>query len=143
MAARGGIFRRIFRYGFGAFAVFLATLAYCWLTTPDVRPLKTQTPTTTAFMRMRQAQAALCLSEREDNDADPELVPTADFGYLRLRKPSYSEADLVSWVERVRAQPWREVFVFFKHEDEGIAPRLALRFRELFAAPEREAPTSA
>lgn len=82
---------------------------------------------------LRQAQAALCLSEREDNDADPALVPTADFGYLRLRKPSYSEADLASWVERVRSQPWQEVFVFFKHEDEGIAPRLALRFRELFA----------
>ena len=38
-------------------AVVLATFAYCWLTLPDVRPLKTQTPTSTAFMRMRQAEA--------------------------------------------------------------------------------------
>ncbi len=46
-----------FRFGLGSVAVLLATLAYCWLTLPDVRPLKTQTPTSTAFMRMRSAEA--------------------------------------------------------------------------------------
>ena len=49
--------RKLFKIALGAFAVVLATFAYCWLTLPDVRPLKTQTPTTTAFMRMRQAEA--------------------------------------------------------------------------------------
>ena len=49
--------RRIFTIALGAFAVGLATFAYCWLTLPDVRPLRTQTPTSTAFMRMRQAEA--------------------------------------------------------------------------------------
>ena len=49
--------RKIFKIALGAFAVLLATFAYCWLTLPDVRPLKTQTPTSTAFMRMRQAEA--------------------------------------------------------------------------------------
>ncbi len=57
MAARAGLFRRILRYGVAALAVFLSTLAYCWLTLPDVRPLRTATPTSTAFMRMRQAEA--------------------------------------------------------------------------------------
>jgi len=27
----------------------------------------------------------------------------------------------------IDAQPWEEAFVFFKHEDEGAAPRLAKR----------------
>ena len=49
--------RRILTFALGALAVVLATFAYCWLTLPDVRPLKTQTPTSTAFMRMRQAEA--------------------------------------------------------------------------------------
>ena len=49
--------RKIFKLALGAFAILLATFAYCWLTLPDVRPLKTQTPTSTAFMRMRQAEA--------------------------------------------------------------------------------------
>jgi monofunctional biosynthetic peptidoglycan transglycosylase len=54
---RIGLWRTVFRFGLGAVAVLLATFAYCWLTLPDVRPLKTQTPTSTAFMRMRSAEA--------------------------------------------------------------------------------------
>jgi monofunctional biosynthetic peptidoglycan transglycosylase len=38
-------------------AIGLATVGYTWLTLPDVRPLKTENPTTTAFMRMRAAEA--------------------------------------------------------------------------------------
>jgi monofunctional glycosyltransferase len=34
-----------------------ALLAYVYLTLPDVRPLKTSNPTTTAFMELREAQA--------------------------------------------------------------------------------------
>ncbi|TDI87447.1 MAG: DUF72 domain-containing protein, partial [Caldithrix sp.] len=29
------------------------------------------------------------------------------------------------------AQDWQEVYVFFKHEDEGTGPRLAKRFLEM------------
>ena len=36
----------------------LGCLIYTWLTLPDVRRLRAQTPTTTAFMRMRAAEAA-------------------------------------------------------------------------------------
>ena len=38
-------------------AVGLAVLAYLWLTLPDVRPLKTQNPTTTAFIELRAEEA--------------------------------------------------------------------------------------
>jgi monofunctional biosynthetic peptidoglycan transglycosylase len=51
------LLRKVFHFALGGLAVLLATFAYCWLTLPDVRPLKTQTPTSTAFMRMRQAEA--------------------------------------------------------------------------------------
>lgn len=50
--------RRIGRWTVGASAIGFACVVYTWLTLPDVRPLRTQTPSTTAFMRMRDAQAA-------------------------------------------------------------------------------------
>jgi monofunctional biosynthetic peptidoglycan transglycosylase len=39
-------------------AVVLATLAYTWVTLPDVRPLATDVPEQTAFMRLRSDEAA-------------------------------------------------------------------------------------
>jgi uncharacterized protein YecE (DUF72 family) len=82
---------------------------------------------------LRGAGAALCAADADDA-AEPALVASADFGYLRLRRSDYDEARLALWAERVRAQPWEEVFVFFKHEDAGAGPALAARFREVFGA---------
>ena len=41
-----------------AAAAAFAVVSYTWLTLPDVRPLRTQNPTRTAFMDLRAAQAA-------------------------------------------------------------------------------------
>jgi uncharacterized protein YecE (DUF72 family) len=51
-----------------------------------------------------------------------------DWGYLRLRRADYSDADLKGWAERIQALPWREAFVFFKHEDAGKGAQFAERF---------------
>jgi uncharacterized protein YecE (DUF72 family) len=58
-------------------------------------------------------------------------VPTTSWGYLRLRREDYSEQTLRDWRDAIHAQPWKEAFVFFKHEDEGAAPRLAQRLSSL------------
>jgi uncharacterized protein YecE (DUF72 family) len=79
---------------------------------------------------LRAHRAALCIAEGEDQLEVP-FVATADWGYLRLRRPDYGDAELKTWVKRVRKQKWRDTFVFFKHEDEGKGPRLAKRFLEL------------
>jgi uncharacterized protein YecE (DUF72 family) len=84
------------------------------------------------FGLLRDHQAALCIAEAEDGPEVP-FVATADWGYLRLRRPDYGDAELKKWARRVRAQDWRETFVFFKHEDEGTGPKLAKRFLELTA----------
>ena len=60
-------------------------------------------------------------------------MATADWGYLRLRRPEYDDAALQAWAARVQAQPWRECVVFFKHEDAGKGPQLASRLREVLA----------
>jgi uncharacterized protein YecE (DUF72 family) len=80
---------------------------------------------------LRARNAALCTADRDDPDKNTPLVPTADFGYLRLRREDYTDAALHAWAERVCAQPWSEAYVFFKHEDQGAAPRTALRLMEL------------
>jgi uncharacterized protein YecE (DUF72 family) len=82
-----------------------------------------------ALAALSDAGVALCAAET-DEDATP-LVPTAPFGYLRLRRASYSDADLAAWIARITAQPWREALAFFKHEDEARGPAFALRMRAL------------
>jgi uncharacterized protein YecE (DUF72 family) len=60
------------------------------------------------------------------------VVPTASYGYARLRREAYEDADLHDWAGRLRDAGWEDLFVFFKHEDAGAGPRLAARFRDLF-----------
>jgi uncharacterized protein YecE (DUF72 family) len=82
---------------------------------------------------LRGRGMTLVCADTEDGEEDRPLVVTSDRGYLRLRRPDYSDDDLSRWAERVRACGWSEALVFFKHEDEGAGPRMAGRFRELFA----------
>jgi uncharacterized protein YecE (DUF72 family) len=70
---------------------------------------------------------ALCVSDTDDLPAS-HIDKTADWGYLRLRRVNYPEANLADWLKRVRDQEWKEAFVFFKHEDEGTGPKLAGEF---------------
>jgi len=79
---------------------------------------------------LREYGAALCIAEAE-NDLEIPCVSTADWGYLRLRRPDYGDPELKEWLDRLRQQNWRDVFVFFKHEDEGKAPLMAKRLLEL------------
>ena len=82
------------------------------------------------YETLRSHGAALCFAETDDEGEVPR-VPTASWGYLRLRRKDYGERELRNWAERIRDHNWDEVFVFFKHEDEGIGPKLATRFIEL------------
>jgi uncharacterized protein YecE (DUF72 family) len=82
------------------------------------------------FACLREYNSALCLAETDENDSSA-LIATASWGYLRLRRAEYSRADLLNWKERLLSQPWEQAYIFFKHEDEGIGPKLAGEFLEL------------
>lgn len=82
------------------------------------------------FGLLRDHRAALCIADDEGKFEVP-FVATTNWGYLRLRRLDYSDADLKKWAMRVRNQGWEDAFVFFKHEDEGKGPRLAERYLEL------------
>jgi len=55
----------------------------------------------------------------DDDDGGSPLVPTASWGYVRLRRTTYDPAGLAAWAERIRAQQWQEGYVFLKHDEEG------------------------
>ncbi|HMC89409.1 MAG TPA: DUF72 domain-containing protein [Gemmataceae bacterium] len=75
---------------------------------------------------LREHNAALCVADA-DSELSVPFVTTAAWGYLRLRREDYSDKDIRSWVKRVQDQPWKEAFVFFKHEDAVKGPELATR----------------
>jgi uncharacterized protein YecE (DUF72 family) len=79
---------------------------------------------------LRANSCALCI---DDSDQSPraELISTANWGYMRLRREKYTDQDLVEWLERIKSQSWNTAFVFFKHEEAGAGPELATRFVEL------------
>jgi len=81
------------------------------------------------FEALRKRNCALCVA---DTGEEPEIpmVATASWGYLRLRRPDYSEGEIAEWAKKVGAQEWSDAFVFFKHEDEGAGPKLATKFLE-------------
>jgi uncharacterized protein YecE (DUF72 family) len=60
--------------------------------------------------------AALCGGDAEDGDRSPPFVATTDFGYLRLRAPSYDAAGLRTWSERILGERWERAYVYLKHE---------------------------
>lgn len=82
------------------------------------------------FDALRAHNVALCIAEAEEGVEVP-FVSTADWGYLRLRRLDYRDAELKEWLKRVQSQTWRETYIFFKHEDAGVGPDMAKRLLEL------------
>jgi uncharacterized protein YecE (DUF72 family) len=82
----------------------------------------------TIYELLRRHNAALCWAESERFEV-PE-VATADFVYLRLRKPEYPPEERQAIVRTVRGllDGGKDVFVYFKHED---TPDGALNAEEL------------
>ncbi len=78
---------------------------------------------------LEKHNAALCLAESADLVTPREI--TADFGYLRLRREDYTDADLEDWAAFVKKQKrkWKEVYVHFKHEEKGVGPVFAEKFK--------------
>jgi uncharacterized protein YecE (DUF72 family) len=80
---------------------------------------------------LREGGAALVVSDTGKTEEGPPVVPTAGFGYLRLRREGYDDDALRAWADTVRAQPWESVHVFFKHEEAGAGPKMAEQFGQL------------
>jgi len=89
---------------------------------------------------LRSTNTALCIADTEEGTTP--LVSTANFGYIRLRDEGYDEAGLKDWMTKVQAlgNAWTDAFIFFKHEEKGMGPKLAREFLQL--APDTARPTT-
>ncbi len=101
-------------------AAFLALLPPGMKAAFEVRNASWRVPE--VFSLLEKHGVALVASQT-DEEPEPGLVRTAPWGYLRLRKTSYSPEELTEWSRRIAGMGWEEAFVFFKHEQ--IAPDLA------------------
>jgi len=89
------------------------------------------------YETLRAHDAMLCAADTDEGESPP-LVATARSGYLRLRRVAYDDAELGAWVDQIAAQPWDRAYVYFKHEDEGLGPKFAARFIELWDEARRK-----
>jgi uncharacterized protein YecE (DUF72 family) len=85
------------------------------------------------FDRLRAHSCALCVADSEDLPL-ADLINTAGWGYIRLRREEYSDESLLEWLAKFRSQGWSEAYILFKHEDSASGPRLAKRFLEIAAS---------
>ena len=70
--------------------------------------------------------ALVAVDEDEEEGPGAPLVPTATWGYVRMRRGEYSDDGLASWAKRIGEQPWSEAYVFVKHEEgKGSGPGAA------------------
>jgi uncharacterized protein YecE (DUF72 family) len=90
------------------------------------------------YEALRTANAALCIADTEAGHTP--LEATADFGYFRLRDEGYTKKQLEQWAAHVRelGTGWGRAFVFFKHEEAGLGPKLAGKFAALLGQVSRD-----
>jgi len=70
--------------------------------------------------------ALVAVDEDESEGPGAPLVPTASWGYVRMRRGEYDAGSLAAWTERIGGQPWEEAYVFLKHEEgKGSGPEAA------------------
>jgi uncharacterized protein YecE (DUF72 family) len=81
------------------------------------------------FDALRSRNIALCVADSEKLHAPVEI--TADYAYFRLRDEGYQQADIERWAGTIRALTGvGDVFVYFKHEEQGLGPDFARRLMD-------------
>ena len=77
------------------------------------------------YTRLRDRNLALCVADSEKLSTPVEM--TATYGYFRLRDEGYTRDDIARWADviRDRTSGFENVFVYFKHEEEGKGPEFA------------------
>jgi len=128
-----------FKKDLGVFDDFLATLP------PGTRAaFEFRHPSWEAddvYERLRARNLALCVADSERSSTP--LVVTADYAYFRLRDEGYTEPDIARWAATIAEQTadLTDVFVYFKHEEQGKGPEFARLLAEKLCAADAARPT--
>lgn len=87
------------------------------------------------FEALADAGAALCTTEVPESDTPPMIRRTGSFLYLRLRRHDYTTEELDAWADRLESflGAGDDAYVFFRHDDAGRGPELALGLADAVA----------
>ena len=83
------------------------------------------------YEALHERGAILCVTDNDEGDTP--FVVTADWGYVRLRRTWYDDADLRAWAERIAERAVERTCVYFMHEDEALGTRFAQRINAFWA----------
>ena len=77
------------------------------------------------YAKLARRNLALCVADSQKMQTPVRL--TADYAYFRLRDEGYTPDDIKRWADTIARDTGasREVFVYFKHEEEGKGPEFA------------------
>jgi uncharacterized protein YecE (DUF72 family) len=77
------------------------------------------------YALLRERNLALCVADSEKFSTPLEM--TANYAYFRLRDEGYQPNDIARWAQTIRDKTGnsQDVFVYFKHEEEGKGPQFA------------------
>ena len=84
------------------------------------------------FDLLRAHEATLCATDLDERDP-PDLRLTGKTIYLRLRRTSYTDAELAVWANRIAAflADGVDCYVFLRHDEHGDSAVRATRLREM------------
>jgi uncharacterized protein YecE (DUF72 family) len=84
------------------------------------------------FARLAARNLALCVADSEKLSTPVRI--TADYAYFRLRDEGYTPDDIGRWGDTIAhaTASCRDVFVYFKHEEQGKGPEFAHLLMEKF-----------
>ena len=77
------------------------------------------------FARLAARDLALCVADSEKMSTPVRV--TANYAYFRLRDEGYAPDDIARWADTIArdASRCKDVFVYFKHEEQGKGPEFA------------------
>jgi uncharacterized protein YecE (DUF72 family) len=87
------------------------------------------------YARLKARNLALCVADSEKLSTPVEI--TADYGYFRLRDEGYTPRDIEGWAQIIRSRTadCADVFVYFKHEEQGKGPEFARLLMDALRLP--------
>jgi uncharacterized protein YecE (DUF72 family) len=95
---------------------FLARLPKRWMAAVEFRHASWFDDEVYDLLRSRDV-ALVAVDEDEGEGKGAPLVPTASWGYFRLRRTASDTNALEAWAGRIQRAEWTDAYVFLKHED--------------------------
>ncbi len=95
---------------------FLARLPKRWMAAVEFRHASWFDDEVYDLLRSHDV-ALVAVDEDETEGKGAPLVPTAAWGYFRLRRTAYDTNALEAWASRIQRAEWKDAYVFLKHED--------------------------